>query len=333
MASLGVSAVIAAFASGASAQSDAPAELVEAAKQEGVVVLYSANPVPGTMHLADAFEEKYDIRVEALALPAGTLLQRFSSELDAESYNADIIIGATFDSVVTDEYVPNGWMIPIRDAGIPAIESGDYPEEFLNTSTASIAYNPWTLAYNTDLVDAADAPTSFKDLADPKYKDMVCMPNPAVALAYIEIWDRIRAEFGEETLQGVAANNPKIFESAAATASGLAAGECAIAGPVSGPGVAALPDRAPVEELVPEVTTGTQMELGYLNPDKIAHPNAAKLFAQYLLTAEGNEQQATVGGNIWVLDPDKSVEQISTLKAAPDVADRVDLVLELLGQK
>lgn len=311
---------------------EAPAELVEAAKAEGTLVFYSANPVPGTEHLADAFEDKYGIIVERLALPAGTLLQRFASELEADSFNADIILGAGFDQVVTDDFVENGWMIPIQDAGIPAIEDGSYPEDFLNQSTATVAYNPWIMAYNTDLV-TGEAPTSFEALGDPAYQNLVCMPNPEVALAYIEIWDRIRAEYGEEMLERVAANNPKIFESAAATSSALAAGECAVAGPVSGPAIAALPERAPVTAFTPTVTTGTQMELGFINPERIAHPNAARLFAHYVLTPEGNEQQATVGDNIWVLDPSKTPDEITALRAAADAAERKDQILQLLGRQ
>lgn len=330
---LGLTAALIGFGMDRSAAQEAPAELVEAAQDEGIVVLYSANPVPGTEHLAEAFEEKYGITVERLALPAGTLMQRFASELDAGSFNADIIVGAGFDGLVTNEYIPNGWMIPIQEAGIPALEADEYPEGFLNESTATLAYNPWLIAYNTDLVDESDLPDSFEDLADPKYKDMVCIPNPQVAVAYIEVWDRMRESFGPEMLEGVGANNPKLYESAAAASSALGAGECAIAGPVTAVAVAALPDRAPVDQVLPEVTTGTQMELGYLDPEKIAHPNAARLFAQYLLTPEGNEQQATVGGNIWVLDPSMSMEQIAALKAAPDAADRTDEILGLLGVK
>jgi iron(III) transport system substrate-binding protein len=329
----GLATALVGMSSDRSAADDPLADLVAAAQAEGSLVFYSANPVPGTEHLAKAFEEKYGITVEPLGLPAGTLLQRFASELEAGSFNADVILGAGFDKVVTEEYAPKGWMIPIKDAGIPALQNGEYPADFLNKSTATVAYNPWILAYNTDLVKEGEAPTSFKDLADPKYKDAVCMPNPEVALAYIEIWDRVRAEFGEDTLAGVAANNPKIYESAAAAAAALGAGECAVAGPISGPGVAALPEKAPVKSLTPAVTTGTQMELGYINPEKIAHPNAAKLFVQYVLTPEGNEQQAIVGDNIWVLDPSKTVEQISALKAAPDAADRKDQILKLLGRK
>lgn len=321
-----------AFSLNTVAADEPPAELVEAAKAEGMLVFYSANPVPGTEHLARVFEEKYGITVQPLGLPAGTLLQRFASELEAGSFNADIILGATFDKVVTEDFVKKGWMVPIQDAGIPALEDGSYPEAFLNESTATVAYNPWIMAYNTDLVKG-EAPTTFEALGDPQYKDLVCIPNPEVALAYIEIWDRIRAEYGEDMLARVAANNPKVFESAAATSSALAAGECAVAGPVSGPAIAALPERAPVAAFTPAVTTGTQMELGFINPEKIAHPNAAKLFAHYVLTPEGNEQQATVGDNIWVLDPSKNLEEITALKAAPDAADRRDQILQLLGRK
>jgi len=331
-AAFGLAAAVAGIYPNIGSASEPSAELVEAAKAEGTLVFYSANPVPGTEHLAKAFEEKYGITVEPLGLPAGTLLQRFASELEAGSFNADIILGAGFDKVVTEDYAPKGWMIPIKDAGIPALDAGEYPAEFLNKSTATVAYNPWIIAYNTDLVKG-EAPTTFKDMADPRYKDLVCMPNPEIALAYIEIWDRVRAEYGEETLAAIAANNPKIYESAAAASSALGAGECAIAGPVSGPAVAALPEKAPVKALTPAVTTGTQMELGFINPEKVAHPNAAKLFAQYVLTPEGNEQQAIIGNNIWVLDPSKTPEQKTALKAAADAADRKDQILKLLGRK
>lgn len=326
-------ASIAIAANATGSRAEASPELIAAAQAEGSVVVYTASPIGAAEHTAKAFEEKFSIPVELLALPAGTLMQRLSSELEAGSFNADVIVGAGFDKIVTEQFVPKGWFVPIKTAGIPALDAGQYPSVFLNESTATLAYNPWTMAYNTDLVPEADAPTSFEDLSDPKYKNLVCTPNTGIAFAVIEAWDRILRAFGDGALSGVKDNEPKFYESVTATAAALAAGECAVAGPITGPAVAALPGQAPVKGFVPEVTYGTQMELGYFDPAKIAHPNAAKLFAQYLLTPEGNEQQAIVGGNVWVLNPASSPEQIAQLKAAPDVADRADHILTLLGRK
>lgn len=315
------------------ARADTLAELAAAAKSEGSLNLYSAMPIRSVEHVAKAFQEKYGITVEFISLPAGTLMQRLATELESGSYNADAIVGAGFDGAVTEQFVPKGWFVPIRSAGIPAVDAGGYPDLFLNESTATLGYNPWTMAYNTDLVAEADAPKSFADLAEPKYKGALCTPNPDNAMAYIEVWDRILREYGDDLLARVRANEPKFYDSTTAAAAALAAGECAVAGPIVGPAVAALPPSAPVKDFIPPVTYGTQMELGYLNPEKTSHPNAAKLFAQYVLTPEGNEQHAIAGNNVWALNPAIAPEEIAKLKAAPDVADRKHRILELLGRK
>jgi iron(III) transport system substrate-binding protein len=332
VAAVGLATALVATNPALSVAAEPPAELVAAAKAEGTVVFYSANTVAGVEHLARAFEEKYGITVETLSLPAGTLLQRFASEAEAGSFNADVLVGANFDSVAKDDWIRKGWMIPIKDAGIPALQDGSFRAEFLNESTATVFYNPWILAYNTNLVKD-NPPTSFKDLADPKYKNLVCIPDPEVALAYIEIWDLIRVEFGDEVLTGVASNQPKIYAGAGATTAALAAGECAVAAPTATVAVAALPPSAPVKSLTPAVTAGFQAELAFINPAKVAHPNAAKLLANYLLTPEGNEQQAKVGDNVWVLDPSKSAAEIAKLRPPADAANRKDQILKLLGRK
>lgn len=308
------------------------ASLVEAAQAEGSVIWYSAVPEAGSEHAAEVFQEKYGIEVELLSLSSAALMQRFATEGEAGAVNADVVVGTNFDRVVTDDFIPNGWLEAIQDSGIPAIDNGDFPGDFIRTSVATLTYIPWVIAYNSSLIDEADVPTSFAELAESEYADMLLTTDPGASAAYIEFWDRIQTEFGPETIQGIAANNPQYFDSAGSASEALAAGEGTLNAPTSVPAISRIMDAgAPVDYITVDVTTGAEMQLAVVPEDVAAHPNAARLFANFLLSPDGNAALAEVGSDVWVLDPSLDTDAILALSPASDAESRRDEILANFG--
>ncbi len=317
-----------------SANSPALTKLIKEAQAEGSVNWYSAIPVAGSEYAAQQFQNKYGIHVNLLGLSGAALLQRFTAEATAGDFNADVIVGTEIDALSTSTFVPNGWLEPVKKAGIPAIDSKAYPSAFLGQTTAAVSYIPWVIAYNTNLVSKKDAPKTFKDFADPKWKGKIITSNPAASIAYVEFWDRIQTVYGAKTLKAIGANQPKFDASAAAAAQDLAAGEGSINAPTSVPALApVIAAGAPVAYITAPITTGSKLELGMTPSAKAPHPAAARLLADWLLSPEGDEAVAKVGHDVWVLDPKLTTKQIQSLAVAPDAATRQPQILAALGVK
>ena len=300
--------------------------LVGAAQEEGSVVWYSAVPQAASEDVAEGFEAEYDIPVELLQMPGSRLLERFSSEASAGAFNADVIVGTGLEKAAAGDL--GQWIDPVRDQDFPAV--ADFPSDFIRDNTAVVSYIPWVIAYNTDLVDEADVPESFEDLADPRWRGQLATTDPSASTAYVEVWDRLMSEYGEDFLEAYGENEPRLFDSAAAANEALAAGEVAIGAPTTASALAVVIEAgAPIEYVEPPVTTGAEMQLALVSAEEAAHPNAARLFANFLMTPEGNETVA-VGGDVWVLDPSREQDAISALSPAEDAASRRDQVLGLL---
>lgn len=259
-------------------------ELVEAAQEEGSLTLYGVPDESVLQTIAEDFTAQYDVAVEPVRLVSADLAQRYSSEAEAGEPAADVIL-LTHSEFYADAY-DNGWLTPLSEAEVPGFPD-DFPQDFLadDGETALASLVPTSMVYNTDLV--SEAPDTWEAYADPEYRGEIAVAEPATSPANLAFWQLMRDEYGDGFLEGVADNEPTWNNSAVPGAQAVAAGEDALAHP----GVAAIVNNlqgegAPVEETIPGPTTGPEIALG-LTADA-ANPNAARLFAHYVLSEEGN---------------------------------------------
>jgi iron(III) transport system substrate-binding protein len=162
---------------------------------------------------------------------------------------------------------------------------------------------PWLISYNKNLLKA-DLPKTWQDVANPKYKGMELVPDPKSSDAYLDIWDLLLTTYGEGYLQSLKANNLKLFPSGAPAVQALGAGEGSLMFPTTGPNVYNQADQgAPLAIILPDLTVGVEIELQLTARGKSAHPNAARLFANYVLSEEGNRLFSSDPGNVSIYDP------------------------------
>jgi len=88
------------------------------------------------------------------------------------------------------------------------------------------------IIFNHEIIDRADAPTRYQDLADPRWRDMIVMPNPSIHATTISWLVSLRdIVFGgndaewREFLHGLAANNPMFVASFGPTPAPISTGE------------------------------------------------------------------------------------------------------------
>ncbi len=159
-------------APGASAQEiltskapDREQQLLEGARKEGQVVLYSAAIVNQALRpIADAFMKKYPfVKVTYWRADTEEIIAKLSAEVRARNVQADLVEGTGVGELA----VESGLTVPFST---PA--TNDLPEMYRdprgNWASTRISY--FGLAYNTKLVPADQVPKTYEDLLDPKWK-------------------------------------------------------------------------------------------------------------------------------------------------------------------
>lgn len=146
------------------------AKVIEAAKAEGKVSLYTSTlGAPFHLDIIKAFKAKYGITIELLDVRASELDERVRTEQASQRYNADVV---QHGSSSLRLYQRDGKLQPrgttpnmknLRDALKDQADAERTPSYIL----------PYGILINTELVKPADEPKSWRDLLDPKWKGKI----------------------------------------------------------------------------------------------------------------------------------------------------------------
>ena len=261
--------------------------LVEAAQAEGRLVWYTATLEPQALRVAEAFKAQYGIDVELSRLSSADIIARYQAEADSGNTVADVIV-PSYTGFVADG-VAAGTLTALADADVPGYP-GDYPADYLLTDegTAIIMSWPVGIGYNSDLVDPKDVPKTWKDLADARWKNELLLVEPSTAEWYQALFDLLLDKYGDEYLEKIGENTRRFSRSLIPNVEAMGAGEGAISMPALGPTIAdAKAAGAPVDFVQLDFSTGYEFIIG-ISADSPS-PNAARLFAHFLLFGEGQE--------------------------------------------
>ncbi len=147
-------------ASVATAQEFGPPELIEAAKKEGKLVLYTANFTEPEQETIAAFNKRFPfIKVEMLRAPGGQLITRVKTESAAGKLNADIV-----------DHSDRGDMLALKDLFqdyAPPNAANYLPDAMVAPNLWPRVTLVWAIAYNPALVK--NPPKSWADLTKPEY--------------------------------------------------------------------------------------------------------------------------------------------------------------------
>ena len=167
---------------------------LEAAKKEGKVVWYTSLALSSSEKVAKLFETAYPgVKVEVQRTGSQRILQRMMQELSSNIRNVDVVHTSDAGHYVLlkekkllMQYAPAG----IESFG-PGSKDGD-GYHFGQRATVTV------IAYNTKAIPAAEAPRTWKDLLDPKWRGKLVTAHPGysgviathvLALVHLHGWD------------------------------------------------------------------------------------------------------------------------------------------------
>lgn len=303
-----------------SAQQQREARLIEGAKKEGKLVFWGSDQASIMRPVLDAFSKKYPF--------IQTEYWRAGSDKVAEKELAEARVGRQsfdFSSVDIDTYPE------IKKAGL--MKKYDWPNtrswdpKYREPEGYAVARNilQTVIAYNRDLVPAAEAPKSWEDVLNPKWKGAISVDKEGYDWVLM-LWAAWGKEKTVTYLKNVSKNGVTLGEGSSARTEMLAAGAFKIDLRLN---LNQVRDRqkkgAPVEwvRTNPILEKGTFMYIAETAP----HPNAAMLFADWLTSSEGQKIYSDAKGQI---SPDptlkgRSAEMAEVLKGLKRVFVPLDM--------
>jgi iron(III) transport system substrate-binding protein len=146
---------------------------IEAAKKEGVVVVYGAVPPPTMAAVNKPFEKKYGISVEYWRASTTQILERVLNETRAGRSQVDVIEGNIGTQLILEK---EGFLIPFFPPS-----TAEFPQQLLNKKSAQVPWrtNPISIVYNTDLVKRDGVPKNFIELLQPEWTGKISLPDPS----------------------------------------------------------------------------------------------------------------------------------------------------------
>src|ERR1700743_2869220 len=257
--------------------------LIDAAKKEGTVVLYSSMDLPVGEKLGKAFEAAYPgIKIQIERSGSERLFQRIAQEMDSNIHALDVV--NTSDASHVIPWKKNGWLMPFVSEDIARYFPEIYRDGDGMSATSRIYLS--SIAYNTNLVKAEDAPKSWADLLDPKWAGKMVKAHPAYSGTIMTATFQLVGAFGWEYYEKLSKQRVMQVQSSTDPPKKLSLGERAVMADGNEYGVVLLQEAGqPVEPIYP--TEGTPTVSGPTGVFNTApHPNAARLFQAWLHTRE-----------------------------------------------
>ena len=258
-------------------------QLIEAAKKEAKVVLYSAMDLPVGEKLGKAFEAQYPgIAVQIERSGSERLFQRIDQEFASGIRVCDVV-----NSADASHFIPwkrDGWLAPFVSEDI----ARHFPSQYRDPDGMFATTRIWlsSIAYNTNLVKPDDAPKSFADLLDPKWAGKLIKGHPAYSGTIMTTTFQLVRELGWDYFEKLSKQRVMQVQSSTDPPKKLALGERAVMADGNEYNVVLLKEAGqPVEPVYP--TEGTPTVSGPTGIFATApHPNAARLFQAWLHTRE-----------------------------------------------
>jgi iron(III) transport system substrate-binding protein len=267
--------------------------LIEAARKEGQVIHYTSTDLPVAEKLARAFEAKYPgiaVRVERTG--AERVFQRIGQEYSSNIHAVDVVNSS--DAAHFIVWKRDGILTPY----VPEDVAKFYPPEHRDIDGQFANWRIFLsiIAYNTKLVKAEDAPKSFADLLDPKWKGKIVKAHPGYSGTVMTSTYQLQRDLGWSWFEQLAKQNVMQVQSAADPPKKLDLGERAVMADGNEYSILQLKEAGrPVEPVY--ATEGSPMIVG---PNGIfkgsPNPNAAKLFQSYCFSREAQQLIIDFGG-------------------------------------
>jgi iron(III) transport system substrate-binding protein len=283
------------------------------AKSEGTVVWYTSTPVATGQKISNMFKEKTGITVDMFRSGGSAVLRRFQQEIDGGRVAVDVLTHSSPAAALA--MVKKGTLVPFKPKGFDKI-----PAEVKDPNGAYIAQrlNIVTLYVRTDKIAAGDIPKTWRDALDPKFKSKMVMPDPSFTSLFVSVDGTLSKMYGWDFFEKLRKNDVMIVQSNQQVSDMLKRNERFLALGSDSYAYDLRKQGHPIKTLYPSdgvfvIASPTAVIKG--SP----HPNAAKAFAEFMISPEVQKQFPAFGNFAARTDvaPPEGAPGLDTIKIIP----------------
>jgi iron(III) transport system substrate-binding protein len=242
--------------------------------------------------LFDTFSAKYpDITIKSEAICCADQFTKLQQEFQTKQYTADVVMAGPQQ---IDQYADAGW--------VKFYDASQYTMADIGTLHDGITMANGTgfgIMYNTDQVTTP--PKSWDDLLDPAYKGKIALQDLTKVSGTEALYSNLAAngEIGDDYMQKLAAQDPKIVSSSTEYPQVVGAGDATIGVGMPLSFFQAVKSSGPLGMVFP--VEGDAKSGQFMAPQATMltthapHPDAAELFIAWLYTPDGQAAIAAQG--------------------------------------
>ena len=252
--------------------------LIERAKKEGQVSVYTSLNLKDSVPITEAFEKKYGIKVLLWRSSSEKVLQRSVAESRANRFAVDVFEtnGPEMEALYREKMLEEFYSPHFKDLA---------PASFIaHKHYVATRFNFFTMAYNTNLVKPEDVPRSYEELVLPKWAGKVGLEASDVDWFGAMVTAMGEAK-GMAFFRKLAANQPQIRTGHTLIAELVASGEIPLSAAVYNHNAERLTVKgAPIKWKALDLTFGRPNAVGVAK--RAPRPHAALLFADFMLSRD-----------------------------------------------
>ncbi len=266
---------------------DRDARLVERAKREGSVALYTSLAPTESQPLAAAFEKKYGVKVVLWRALSDQVVQRTVAEARARRHVVDVVETngpememLAREKILGEMYSP--YLADLPPKSIPAHRTW-FPDRF----------NFYVVAYNTKQVQRSQIPATYDGFTDPKWKGRISVEatDAEWMATIVKTWGTAK---GMDYFRRLAALKPDVRKGHILLANLIVAGEVPVGLTTYHSNVLPLKRKgAPIDFVPVQPVVARPQGIGVAR--NAPHPHAAILFVDYVLSPEGQKLFESMG--------------------------------------
>jgi len=261
---------------------DRDQRLLEGARKEGAVALYTSLNLKDSVPITEAFEKKYPgIKVSLWRASSEKVVQRALTEARAGRFTPDVFEtnGPEMDIFYREKLLDEFYSPAFKD-----LPPAAFPK---HRHWAADRFNFFVLGYNTNLVKPDEVPNSYADLLKPRWAGKV-----GLEASDVDWFGAVVKGMGEKEglayFRKLAETRPQLRTGHTLIAELLASGEIPLAASVYNHNIERLiKNGAPVKWKPLEPAFGRPNGIGVAK--HAPHPHAALLFTDFMLSRAGQE--------------------------------------------
>jgi iron(III) transport system substrate-binding protein len=258
---------------------------VAKAEAEGQFVFYCHENEAGTAAIMEGFGKDFPkIKTSYVRAQTGALYNKILSERSAGRFDVDVLQLSDVAPAVDFEK-RGGYELYVG----PNMDG--YKKEYLSATPGAYFWTGVTfagLAYNKQKVKPEEAPKTYKDILNPRWRNQISCKISSSGIQYVQ-WYLLRQIYGNDFWKEFAKQRPRAFDSRVQLFDRLAKGDDQMTALAEYSAYVLYKQRGADVEFVgpPEGLVATPLIVGAVS--KAPHPEAAKLFVDWAMSNRGQK--------------------------------------------